>query len=31
LKSESILEAIKKIIPEEHLELNIKAFNLAKN
>ena len=31
LKPESILEAIKKIIPEEHLELNIKAFNLAKN
>lgn len=29
LKKESILAAIKKIIPEKHLELNLKAFNLA--
>jgi indolepyruvate ferredoxin oxidoreductase beta subunit len=30
LKPTSILKAIKKIIPEKHLELNLKAFNLAK-
>ena len=30
LKPESILAAIKKIIPEKHLELNLKAFNLAR-
>jgi indolepyruvate ferredoxin oxidoreductase beta subunit len=30
LKSESILEAIRKVVPEKYLELNIKAFNLAK-
>jgi len=30
LKPESILEAIKKIIPEKYLELNLKAFNLVK-
>ncbi len=29
LKPESILKAIKKIIPEKYLELNLKAFNLA--
>jgi len=29
LKKESILEAIKNIIPEKYLELNIKAFQLA--
>jgi len=29
LKSESILKAIKKIIPAKYLELNLKAFNLA--
>jgi len=31
LKPESILKSIKKIIPEKYLELNIKAFNLAKS
>jgi len=31
LKPETILKAIKKIIPEKYLELNIKAFNLAKS
>ena len=30
LKSASILKAIKKIIPEKYLELNLKAFELAK-
>lgn len=30
LKEESILNAIKKIIPAKHLELNLKVFNLAK-
>jgi len=30
LKPTSILEAIKKIIPEKYLELNLKTFNLAK-
>jgi len=30
LKPESILRAIKKIIPEKYLELNLKTFNLAK-
>jgi len=30
LKPESILKALKKIIPEKFLELNLKAFNLAK-
>ncbi len=30
LKPDSILRAIKKIIPEKYLELNLKAFNLAK-
>ena len=30
LKPESIQKAIKKIIPEKYLELNLKAFNLAK-
>lgn len=30
LKPNSILKAIKKIIPEKFLELNLKAFNLAK-
>jgi len=30
LKPESILKAIKKIIPEKYLELNLKAFELAK-
>lgn len=29
LKKESIITAIKKVVPEKHLELNIKAFNLA--
>jgi len=29
LKSKSILKAIKKIIPEKYLELNLKAFDLA--
>lgn len=31
LKSESIIVAIKKIIPENFLQLNLKAFNLAKS
>lgn len=31
LKSESILKAIKKQIPEKYLELNLKAFELAKS
>jgi len=31
LKPTSILKAIKKIIPEKYLELNIKTFNLAKS
>lgn len=31
LKPESILKAIKKTIPEKYLELNVKAFELAKN
>ena len=31
LKSSSVLRAIKKTIPEKHLELNVKAFNLAQN
>ncbi len=31
LKPESILRAIKKIIPEKYLELNLKTFNLAKD
>jgi len=31
LKPTSILKAIKKIIPAKYLELNLKAFNLAKN
>jgi indolepyruvate ferredoxin oxidoreductase beta subunit len=31
LKPESILESIKKIIPEQYLELNLKAFELAKS
>lgn len=31
LKSESVISAIKKIIPEKYLELNLKAFNLAKS
>jgi len=31
LKPSSILEAIKKTIPEKYLELNVKAFDLAKN
>ncbi len=31
LKPDSILKAIKKIIPEKHLELNKKTFQLAKN
>jgi indolepyruvate ferredoxin oxidoreductase beta subunit len=31
LKPESIQKAIKKIIPEKFLELNLKAFNLAKS
>ena len=31
LKSESVLKAIEKIIPQKYLELNKKAFNLAKN
>jgi len=31
LKSESIQKAIRKIIPEKFLELNLKAFNLAKS
>lgn len=30
LKEKSIISAIKKIIPEKHLELNLKTFNLAK-
>ena len=30
IKPESILKAIKKLIPERYLDLNIKAFNLAK-
>ena len=30
LKPKSILEAIKKTIPEKYLELNVKAFELAK-
>lgn len=29
LKKEIVISAIKKIIPEKHLELNIKAFNLS--
>ena len=31
LKPESILKAIGKVVPQKYLELNIKAFNLAKN
>ena len=31
LKPNSILEAIKKVIPEKYLELNLKTFNLAKS
>jgi len=31
LKPHSLLEAIKKIIPEKYLELNLKTFNLAKS
>lgn len=31
IKPDSILKAIKKLIPEKYLELNIKAFNLAKS
>ena len=31
LKARSILEAIEKTVPEKYLELNKKAFNLAKN
>ena len=31
LKPDSILNSIKKIIPEKYLELNIKTFNLAKS
>ncbi|MBU0546775.1 2-oxoacid:acceptor oxidoreductase family protein [Patescibacteria group bacterium] len=31
IKPSSILKAIKKIIPNKYLELNIKTFNLAKN
>jgi len=31
IKPVSILKAIKKIIPEKYLELNLKAFNLAKS
>ena len=31
IKPASILKAIKKIIPEKYLELNVKAFNLASN
>ena len=31
LKNESILKAIKKIIPKRHLELNLKTFNLARS
>lgn len=31
LKSVSILKAVKKIIPAKYLELNVKAFNLAKS
>jgi Pyruvate/2-oxoacid:ferredoxin oxidoreductase gamma subunit len=31
LKSESVISAIEKVIPEQFLELNLKAFNLAKN
>jgi len=31
LKRESILQAIKNVIPEKYQELNIKAFNLSKN
>jgi Pyruvate/2-oxoacid:ferredoxin oxidoreductase gamma subunit len=31
LKPESLISAIKKIVPEKFLELNEKAFNLAKN
>jgi len=30
LKAESFLKAIKKVIPEKYLELNIKAFSLLK-
>lgn len=30
LKSQSILQAIQKVIPEKYLDLNIKTFNLAK-
>jgi indolepyruvate ferredoxin oxidoreductase beta subunit len=30
LKSESIISAIKKVVPEKFLELNLKAFNLEK-
>ena len=30
LKPESVLKAIKKTIPEKYLELNVKAYNLAK-
>ncbi|MFC1663862.1 indolepyruvate oxidoreductase subunit beta [Patescibacteria group bacterium] len=31
LKPDSILKAIKKVIPEKYLELNLKTFNLAKS
>ena len=31
LKSVSVLKAIKKIIPEKYLELNLKTFNLTSN
>jgi len=31
LKPESVITAIKKLMPEKYLELNIKAFNLAKD
>jgi len=29
IKSESVVKAIKKVIPEKYQEMNIKAFNLA--
>lgn len=31
LKAESVLAAIKNVVPEKYLDLNIQAFNLAKN
>jgi len=31
LKEKSVLEAIKKVVPEQHQELNIKAIELSKN